>query len=213
MLGLLFAVSIPSGLPIGGQVGSPRLATADPPKFDADQLRARFIAQFPTYLEWPKESLPERTTPLVIVTVDAPTLATELRTIFERLRARAEEARKKNPERPLPRPVQVRSHSARAIIEKPELLAGAHVVHLGKSVVGTPARKILGMVSSAPTLTISDRVADHPRATMIELVPAKAKFRIAIRRHLLKKAGLRASSKLLRLAELLPDPEEQEGER
>jgi hypothetical protein len=149
----------------------------------ADEIEAKvkssFLLNFARYVEWPPEAFVSSNSP-VVIGVLGDTLGRHLDSITE---GRMVEAH----------PIQVKR--GRRVSD----LAGCHVIFIGTS--ERDPRPALAMMRGKPILTVSDLDGFIDFGGVIQLKRRQGTMRFDINREAADKAGLKISSKLLKLAD------------
>lgn len=149
------------------------------------ELKAAFVLRLAGFVDWPEKAFAGPASPLVVQVAGAPGLAAELERMAasQRIHGRA---------------VEVRRGSAPG--------PGAHVVFLGSGA----AASVPGIVrdtAALPVLTMSDLPGFARRGGIFELVRDGARIRFEVNEAHARRAGLRVSAQVLRLASAV-HPEE-----
>ena len=163
-----------------GMASANTIAAEDPTTLE-QRVKAAFLYQFASYVEWPAPSFAQPDTPLTIGVLGAETLAVELKQLVA---GRA-----------------VGGHPVAVKEVKPgESLAGLHILFIGGAENGR-----LGQISQPgkqrPMLTVTETEGSLSRGSMINFVIVDRRVRFEVGLDSAEKSGLRLSSRLLAVAQ------------
>ncbi|MGV3771346.1 MAG: YfiR family protein [Verrucomicrobiales bacterium] len=147
-------------------------------------LKAAFLFHFTQFVEWPAEAFAETNSPFVIGIIGADPFGNLLHDIVQNEKVKG-------------RSIVVRRLKSSADSSE------CHILYLAPSEAANMDKLIKG-VAGKPVLTVSDIETFARRGGMIRFITENNKIRFRINNAAAQKAGLTISSKLLRLAELVP---------
>ena len=145
-----------------------------------DQIKAAFLFTFARYVEWPAKSFAGPDDSVRICMAGSKEFATVV----------AQTVSGKSVEN---RPVQVDTLSA--LSESP----GCHILYVGEE-VASDAAGVASSVSGASVFTVADRAGFAEQGGIANFIRTNNKVRFEINPKAAKRAGLKVSSRLLRLA-------------
>lgn len=151
---------------------------------DEYEVKAAFLLNFARLIDWPKDFRPKDGAPWVVGVVgDADVLAT-LRKSLDK--AKVDDS-----------PVAVRP------VAGPGELAGAHILFITRD--GQGSDEVAAAAAGRPILTVGETEHFATRVGMVNFVNRDKKLRFEINHESAQAAGLKISSRLLRLALLVED--------
>lgn len=162
-------------------VQAPQARGAAPTEF---QVKAVFVFNFATFVQWPPEQQAASNTPFVIGLLGADELAGHLE---EAVRGELVDGR----------PLQVRRY--RSVEEVDD----CRILFIGRG-QQSQLGSVLGRLDGRRTLTVSDVDGAARNGVMIQLANEKNRVRLLINVDAAQAAGLTISSNLLRPAEIVP---------
>jgi len=151
---------------------------------DEYELKAAFLLNFARLIDWPEDFRPKGGAPWVVAVVG------DL-DVVETLRKSLDEARVDDA------PVAVR-----AVSEAGELI-GTHILFITRA--GGESEDIAAAAAGRPVLTVGEAKDFASRGGMVNFVNRDKKLRFEINHEAARAAGLKISSRLLRLALLVED--------
>jgi len=167
-------------------------AYAEESQYSEYEVKAAFLYNFAKFVEWPEESLPKADTPIVIgVLGQDPFKAILDETI------RGKQAQKRD--------VEVK-RSAKA-----QDMRSCHIVFISVS-ERSRLPETLGAFKGSPVLTVSDIDGFAEQGGIVNLTKDKGKIRLRINVAAAKRAKLKMSSQLLKLAKIVKDPQDEESQ-
>jgi hypothetical protein len=166
----------------------PLQAFAEPEGGGEYQLKAVFISKFLQYIAWPEGELPERWR--VVVVGESP--------LVEPLRVVAEQTRVHE------RPLEV------IVVDGLDHLPSCEVLVLSED-DPTTLWALAAQAAGQPVLTVGDRAGTAQQGLAISFLLERSRLRFEINPAALERAGLRASSRLLALAEVVGESPPQEA--
>lgn len=144
------------------------------------QVKAAFLYQFASYVDWPADSFASADAPLQIGVLDADELAQNLETISEQRLIHG-------------RAVQVRR------LRNEDTADGLHVLFIGKS--ASPSSLLLEQASHMPVLSITEAAGSRPDNSIINFRITDERIRFDISTRLAERNQLRISARLLSVAQ------------
>jgi len=153
--------------------------------FDEIDRRANFLLNFAFFIQWPASAFDSASAPLRYCVLGNPELSASLQ------RALAGE-------RVAGRPLQLAS------VQEQTPWRRCHVLYLDHRVAESMSR-VLAEVREAPVLTVGDTQDLVQAGGMVSLVRENGRLHPMINRETAARAGIQISSKLLRLATLVPE--------
>lgn len=150
-------------------------------------LKASFIYSFTKFIEWPPEAMPEGITSIRICIIGIDRFGKDI----DRLKDQTTKGRSFT---------IIRIKQLREL----EQLGLCHIAFIGSSESGN-VHKILNLLINSSALTISDSPGMGEKGVMINFFMDRKKVRFEINLDAAKRAGLRISSRLLRLARIVKD--------
>jgi hypothetical protein len=144
------------------------------------QVKAAFLYKFGAFVEWPPRAFSKADTPYTIGLIGADAVADELERVAEGRTVHG-------------RPVAVRR------VKRGELLAGLHVLFVGKAETGRLA-DILASAKAQSLLVVTEAAEGLPQGSIINFVPVENKLRFDIALAHAERVQLRISARLLALA-------------
>jgi hypothetical protein len=160
---------------LAGSVGATQHALAK-----EDALKAAFVFRIASFVSWPAEALPSDGALRVVVVGDAD-LARHVDQAFAGQQIQG-------------RTVQVTS------LAGPDAATSAHVVFLSERLGRADAETFLRRVAGSPVLTMGDESGFAARGGVVELIRDGARLRFELNAGSARRAGLKLSSQVLRLA-------------
>ena len=150
------------------------------------QVKAVFLFNFAQFVDWPADAFADSTAPLVIGVLGADPFGGALdRTVRD--------------ERLAGRPFEVRRY------QSVEEITTCHILFISRS-QGSRPEAILAGLKRRPILTVSDADRFAERGGMIRFVSDRNRIRLQLNLAAAEAAQLTISSKLLRVAEIVPRP-------
>jgi hypothetical protein len=168
---LLLALALPVCLATSGGASQQALA-------DENALKAAFVFRIASFVSWPAQALGGPDGTVRVVVVGDSDLARQVDEAFASQRLQGHD-------------VQVVS------VARPDQAGGAQLVFLSERV---DASEFLGRVAGSPVLTMSDASGFAARGGVVELVRDGARMRFELNAASARRAGLKLSSQVLRLA-------------
>ena len=151
--------------------------------FSELEVRAVYLYNFAAFVDWPAASFETPTSPLRYCVLGTPALQTNVKRVLEG-------------ESVGDRPLEL------APVNGPEDWRTCHLLYFDHS-TQVQASRILSAARGTPVLTVSDSEAFARRGGMIGLVRKGERLRTFINRDAVTAAGIRISSKLLRISTLV----------
>lgn len=148
-------------------------------------LKAAFLFHFTQFVEWPAEAFAETNSPFVIAILGVDPFGKVLEDLIEKEKVKG-------------RFIVVRRYRSLNEVEQP------HILYISQSESSNMDR-IIRVMRGRPVLTVSDLDHFAVRGGMIRFLTEKNKIRFRINNEVAQREGLTISSKLLRLAELVPE--------
>jgi hypothetical protein len=145
------------------------------------RVKAAFLYQFASYVEWPSQSFAQPDTPVTIAVMGAEALAAELRQLSA---GRTVGGRK----------VEVKQ------VRPGEILAGIHILFIGSAENARLAQIVQG-ARQRPVLTVTEADGALGHGSMINFVIVERRVRFEVALDAVEKSGLRLSSRLLAVAQ------------
>lgn len=145
------------------------------------RVKAAFLYQFATYVEWPAPSFEQPDTPVTIAVMAAEPLAGELKQLSA---GRTVGGRK----------VEVRQ------VRPGETLAGVHILFIG-SAENTRLAQVVQAAKARPMLTVTETDGALKQGSMINFVIVERRVRFEVALDAVERSGLRLSSRLLAVAQ------------
>ena len=150
-----------------------------------DQVKAVYLYNFASFVNWPKAAFKDTRSPLEYCAVGGGAVANALRIAISGER------------------VDGRTLALRAV-NRPDELRGCHVLFISQQ-TGRGGEALLAAVDSY-TLTVGDRSGFAQRGGMIELTRKNKRIRPLINMATVARSDIQISSKLLRLAKVISAP-------
>lgn len=172
----LLLVSLLMLLPFSGSIES-----FAQPQVTEPELKAAFLLNFASYVEWPPERLGPAGSPFVFGIVDSPDLADNLEALSRQRLVKE-------------RPVEVRR------LEAGDGLDGVHMLFLGRE-SGRQGAYLLEEAIAASVLTVTEDPAVRPDGSVIHFVVVDGRIRFEVSLDAAQRAGLTVSSRLLGVAQ------------
>lgn len=147
------------------------------------KAKALFLANFVKYVEWPAEFLAATNSPVVIGLVGTPALAEELKAIARTTLVAGH-------------PLTVKT------IEPDGDAAGIHILFIPASET-KKSGALLARLQSSPSLTVGEEDKFVPAGGMVALVNRESRIRPQVNLAAVERAGLKLSSKLLAVSEVV----------
>lgn len=148
-----------------------------------DQIKAAFLFNFARYVEWPEAAFASADTAVRICMAGSPRFAS----VVEKTVSGKSVAN---------RPVQVDKLSALSAV------SDCHILYVGAEIDSATA-EVASTVSGSSVFTVADRAGFAEDGGMANFIRADNKIRFEINPGAAKKAGLKVSSRLLRLAKVV----------
>ncbi|HVS52191.1 MAG TPA: YfiR family protein [Opitutaceae bacterium] len=171
-------------------IAAVRAPAAEPPApaaLSAEyQLKAAYLFKLPQFVEWPAGAFADAQAPFVIGILGEDPFGVYLDDFVR-------------DEKMDTHPIVVRR------FRRGEEARGCHVLYIGRS-EGAALEKIFAQLRRQPTLTVGDLDEFARLGGMIHLVVEDGRIHFSINADAAKAAGLDISSKLLRLATIVPPP-------
>jgi hypothetical protein len=186
---IIFLVSVGLASTVAGPSVQSAAVGAKESAARAYRIKAAFLYNFAKFTEWPGSAFAAADSTLHLCVLNDSSFGEALRTIDGR---------------------SVSGHKIRVRhVDRGSAVKNCHLLFVGTSEAGD-VRQILKSLGGAPVLTISD-IADFATVGgVIRLKTAKNKIRFEINQAVAERLGLRLSSKLLRLAEIIQIQPDQE---
>ena len=162
---------------------------ADPPPSREYMIKAAFLYNFAKFVDWPAEAFPNDRTPLTLCILGKDPFGNALESI------KGKTVKDRN---------LVIKHLA-----WPEKTEQCHILFISAS-EEKRLSQILSTVRGKAILTVSDMHSFARRGGIINLVTAKSKIRFEINVDATELVGLKISSKLLKLAQIVRDGHQEE---
>ena len=145
------------------------------------RVKAAFLYQFASYVEWPAQSFAQPDTSITIAVMGAEPLAAELRQLSA---GRTVGGRK----------MEVRQ------VRPGETLAGIHILFIGGAENARLAQLVQG-AKQRPVLTVTEADGALNQGSMINFIIVERRVRFEVALDAVEKSGLRLSSRLLAVAQ------------
>ena len=155
-------------------------AAEDPSSLE-QRVKAAFLYQFASYVEWPSQTFAHADTPITISVMGADALAVELKQLVTGRSVGG-------------RPVAVRQ------VRPGESLAGVHILFIGSAEIGRLAQ-IAQPPKPRPMLTVTESDGALSQGSMINFIIVDRRVRFEVGLDSAEKNGLRLSSRLLAVAQ------------
>lgn len=183
-LARMFRTALLCGILVILAAGSVRAQSDGPPRnvYDERMVKAAFIYNFAKFTDWPQEAFESADSPLRVCVLGTNTLGTAISTIVGKT-------------------VKTRPVVASQIPDA-KLSAGCHVIFVSKT-KRSELPAILDVLHARPLLLISDMPNFARLGGTINLYKRKSRLRFKINLEAAGKAGLRLSSKMLKLGEIV----------
>lgn len=149
---------------------------------DVDEVKAAFLFQFLNYVTWPEEAFEDESSPIVIC-------ITGNDKVYQNL-VKSVKGRKAGD-----RPIEILEYNENDSSQT------CHIVFIGKDDSRSITERLKG-IGQKPVLTIGDSEDFTHRGGIIRLYVQDAKLKIEIHRKAAEEAGLKISSKLLRVSDI-----------
>ena len=162
-------------------LAGPGLGAAEDPGALEQRVKAAFLYQFASYVEWPGQAFAQADTPVTIAVMSADMLAAELKQLVTGRSVGG-------------RPVLVRQ------VKPGESLAGVHILFIGSSESGRLAQ-LAQSPKPRPMLTVTESDGALTQGSMINFVIVDRRVRFEVGLDSAEKNGLRLSSRLLAVAQ------------
>jgi hypothetical protein len=171
-------------LPFVALLGAGHALAAQATRAPEYQVKAVFLFNFAQFVDWPADAFPASDAPLVICVLGDDPFGPFLdQTVAnERLRGR---------------PFQVRRY------QRVDPIPTCHILFISRSTADRP-EAILAGLKHRPIVTVSDADGFAQRGGMIRFVTDRNRVRLQINLEAVDAAHLTISSKLLRVAEIIP---------
>ncbi len=163
------------------------LPAAQPAAGREYQLKAVFLFNFAQFVEWPATAFADTTVPLVIGVLGEDPFGHFLDDVIKGESVNG-------------RPLVIQRYRNVEEIER------CHILYIAKSETARLAPTV-NHLRGRPVLTVSDIEGSAPVGVMIRLLEENKKIRLRINLEAARRAGLVFSSKLLRPAEIINEPE------
>ena len=164
---------------------------AEESRYSEYEVKAAFLYNFAKFVEWPEESLPEDDTPIVIGVLGQD----PFKAILEET-VRGKQAQKRD--------VEVKRSATAQDMRR------CHIVFVSPSERSRLAETLAAFKDSA-VLTVSDIDGFAEQGGIVSLTKDKGKIRLEINVDAAKRAGLKLSSQLLKLATIVKDSPNREN--
>jgi hypothetical protein len=146
---------------------------------EENALKAAFVFRIASFVSWPGEALGEPGRPVRVAVVGDADLARHVDEAFTGKK--------------------LQGHEVRVVsVDTPDQAGGASLVFLSERADGTAA--FLGRVARSPVLTMGDASGFAVHGGVVELVRDGARLRFELNAASARRAGLKLSSQVLRLA-------------
>jgi hypothetical protein len=157
-----------------------------PPTLRPSDLEAVFLFHFTQFVEWPSDAFATTNSPFVIGILGEHPVVSALRDVLKN------------------EVVKGREFVLR-VYQHPDEVRQCHLLFLGKGEEASVPR-VLSRLRGQPVLLVSELDGFAQRGGMIEFVTERNKIRLRINVEKTRAANLSVSSKLLRVAEVIPKP-------
>jgi hypothetical protein len=167
---------------VAALAGSSACASAvEDPSLLEQRVKAAFLYQFASYVEWPGQAFAQADTPVTIAVMGAQTLAAELKQLVTGRTVGG-------------RPVAVKQ------VRPGDPLAGVHILFIGNAESGRLAQ-LAQAPKPRPMLTVTESDGALSQGSMINFVIVERRVRFEVGLDSAEKNGLRLSSRLLAVAQ------------
>lgn len=173
--GLWIGILIGLAVPVSAQ-DSPALAT---------QVKAAFLAKFPSFVGWPSESFPTRYTPIMIGLLGKDPFGDDFDQAIRGLQSNG-------------RPLTVKR------FKDLEDLESCHVLFIS-NFEERRWREIFDRLKTVPVLTVGDSSSFTRQGGMLNFIQQEGKVRFEINLEAVKRAGLTISAKMLQVSKLVQE--------
>jgi hypothetical protein len=160
--------------------GSSAGAAEDPSALE-QRVKAAFLYQFASYVEWPSQAFAQADTPVTIAVMGAETLAADLKQLVTGRNVGG-------------RPLAVKQ------VRPGDSLAGVHILFIGGAESGRLAQ-LVQMPKPRPVLTVTESDGALSQGSMINFIIVDRRVRFEVGLDSAEKNGLRLSSRLLAVAQ------------
>jgi hypothetical protein len=159
------------------------LAAAEVPEVSEEQVKAAFLINFPKYVDWPSGVLAETNTPIIVAVFGEAALDSDLQKMLKDKTINGH-------------PLVFRR------VTTEEEAGGCHILFIGD---GTARRlaEILGKLKGTNILTVGDSEDFLDNGGVIKLAKRDRKIRLEVNLVAARQAGLKLSSKLLSVADVV----------
>jgi hypothetical protein len=175
---------IPSLLVLTASLWAAELQEREAPEYD---IKAAFLYNFATFVEWPTAAFPDKESPFVIGVLGQDPFGP---TLEDTLRGKTVGGRK----------IAVKRS------DNPRDLGGCQLLFVPGS-EWDKAQKILESLKGTPTLTVGEQAGFAAKGGIVNFFVEGKYVRFEINPEAAKRASLKVSSKLLRLARVVEDKE------
>jgi hypothetical protein len=162
-------------------LAGPAAGAAEDPSSLEQRVKAAFLYQFASYVEWPGQAFAQSSSPVTIAVMSAETLAGELKQLVTGRSVGG-------------RPIAVR------LVGPGDSLAGVHILFIGSAESGRLAQ-IAQAPKPRPMLTVTESDGALSQGSMINFVIVDRRVRFVVALDSAEKNGLRLSSRLLAVAQ------------
>ena len=150
-------------------------------EFSEHQVKAAFLVNFTRYVDWPAASFSKSNSPVIICILGQDRFGNDLRTLGKSIEGRELVVRK---------------------VETAEQCSDCHILFICQSEKARLA-DVLQKLKGRPVLTVGDTEGFVPAGGMINFKTKAERVRVEINRVTVGKAGLKISSKLLQIADVV----------
>lgn len=168
--------------PLAAQPSQPPQPTPPPPSLDVtveDDVKAAYLFNFTKFVHWPTSAFTGQTDPLNICVAGDTAVVRAVERIVSG--------------------EYVGGRPIRAITQLPDVPGGCHVLFVGRGASERAAR-LMGAATSSPMLTVGESPRFLQQGGMIAFIVEHRRVRFDISMPAAERAGLKLSSKLLRVA-------------
>ena len=159
---------------------APALAAEDPSALE-QRVKAAFLYQFASYVEWPSQAFAQADSPVTIAVMSAETLAAELKQLVTGRNVGG-------------RPVVVKQ------VRPGDSLAGVHILFISGAEIGR-LPQLAQAPKPRPMLTVTESDGALGQGSMINFIIVDRRVRFEVGLDSAEKSGLRLSSRLLAVAQ------------
>lgn len=165
--------------------------SADERSHSEDEVKAAYLYNFAKFVEWPKEKLPGKDTAIVVGLVCGDAFA---EVFGDTVKGKTAKGR------------AIKLRRAKDVRD----LADCHVVFIGAS-ENVRMAEVRAAFKGRSVLTVGEQDGFAARGGMVNLTKEKNKVRFEINPDAAKRASLKMSSQLLKLAKIVRRPGDEEG--